>query len=211
MAYADPADLYQYGLPRGALRSGGRLAGSVSAADDSIELDGHGFADDDPVSFRAESGGTLPAPLAEGVEYRAIALDASFFRVAATAGGAAIDLTTSGSGVVVIAPLPIAGALDWASRVIDDMLPAHVVPLSAPYPEIVRMTCAELAAGKLLTLTGQASKSLAEMVDFAQRRLARWAKGVPVRGTNAPAPASLAQGATLPYYDARGWARYGGL
>ena len=40
-----------------------------------------------------------------------------------------IDLTTDGDSVLVIAPLPVAEAITWASRIIDDMqLGAHVTP-----------------------------------------------------------------------------------
>lgn len=211
MNYCDPADLYSYGLPRGALPNEGRLAASASAAADTIELDGHGFALNGPVSFRAEAGGSLPEPLDEGTTYYAIPVTPDAFSVAAAEGGAAIDLTTDGERVVVIAPLPIDAAIAWASRIIDDSLPAHLVPLEEPLPEIVRMTCAELAAGKLLTYTGREAESLTAMVDQAQKRLMRWGKGVPIRGTNAPKPANLAASATVPYKDPRGWNRYGGL
>jgi hypothetical protein len=214
LVYCAPADLYLFGLPRGAIQNPGRLAASVDASANSIALDVHGFDADDPVQFRAEAGGTLPTPLVAGVEYYADPLTDSTFRVAATPGGAAIDLTSVGSRVVVIAPLPILASIAWASRMIDDMLPAHVVPLEEPLHELVRMTCAELAAGKLLARTGSASKSLGEMVDAARKRLERWAKGVPLRGNDTPPPANLAaSGATTVASrpDPLGWNRFGGL
>jgi hypothetical protein len=184
----------------------------VSTAASTLAIDGHGFATDDPVSFRAEAGGSLPAPLAAGTAYFAKPTTDDAFQVAATAGGAAITLTTAGARVIAIAPLPIASAIAWASRLVDDMLPAHLVPMVAPnIPEIVRMTVAELAAGKLLGRTGSASKSLAEMVDAARKRLERWGKGVPIRGENVPVAANLAASASVPYTDPRGWSRFGGL
>jgi hypothetical protein len=184
---------------------------SASASANTIALDVHGFDEGDPVSFRAEAGGSLPAPLVEGTTYYAVPAGDNAFSVAATAGGAAIDLTTAGALYIVIAPLPIAPAIAWASRVIDDMLPAHIVPLTEPVPEIVRMTAAELAAGKLASRGGFASKSLTEIVDLARKRLERWAQGIPIRGENAPEPAGLAVSATAPYRDVRGWQRFGGL
>jgi len=208
--YCDPADLHDFGLPRGAIPNPGRLAGSVSAASNTIELDGHGFALGDAVAFRAESGGTLSSPLAAGVTYYAIPVTDDAFSVSTTLGGAALDILTNGLGVIVIAPLPILQSIEWASRLIDDMLPAHVVPLVAPYPPLVRMTCAELAAGKLVGSSGATSKSLTEMVDYARTRLTRWAKGVPIRGENAPKAANLSTAAALPYLDSRGWNRFGG-
>lgn len=209
--YCDEPDLYAFGLPRGGLPNAARLAGTVSVAGNWIGIDGHGFATNDTVLFRAEAGGTLPSPIVDGTEYFAIRLTDGRFQIAAAVNGAALDLTTTGSRVLVIAPLPIASAIVWASSVIDDMLPAHVVPLVAPFPEIIRITAAELACGKLGTFTGAKSASLTELVDAARKRVERWAKGIPIRGTNAPPSANLAGSATAPYLDARGWAQYGGL
>jgi hypothetical protein len=95
---------------------------------------------------------------------------------------------------------------------INDSLPAHVVPIDlSAVPEIVRMTAAELAAGRLLSLTGGASENLAAVVDRAHKRLERWGKGVPVRGAVVPPSANLAHAATAPFRDRRGWWRFGGL
>src|SRR6478609_2025292 len=94
--YSTVSDLYAYGVPRGAVPNPARLAASVLASSDAFTLDEHGFATDDPVSFRAEAGGALPAPLVAGTTYYAIALTASTFKVAAAVAGAALDLTTDG-------------------------------------------------------------------------------------------------------------------
>lgn len=209
--YCDPSDLYSYGLPRGALTNAGRLVGSVSTTDDTVELDVHGFAAGQPLRFRPDGDSELPSPLVEGAEYYAIVASESHFQVAATAAGAALDLTTAGGYFVVIASLPVDAAITWASRIIDDMLPAHVVPLTAPYPPIIVMTTAELAAGKLLGGSGGESSSIGAMVDAANERVRRWAKGVPVRGTNAPKAANLSRSATAPHRDSRGWSEFGGL
>lgn len=208
--YSTEADLYAHGLPRGALPNPGRLAASVLASTDAFTLDGHGLAADDPVSFRAEANGSLPAPLAAGTTYYAVPVTASTFKVAAAAGGAAVNLTTDGVRVVVITPPPIAESIAWADRIIDEMAPGHLVPFTDPVPDIIRMTSAELAAGKLLAMRGAASKSIADMVDAAHKRIARWARGVPVRDANATASANTAVSATVPYQDRRGWRRYGG-
>jgi hypothetical protein len=210
-AYCDFTDLFAHGVPRGALRNVARGPVSVSASANTIELDVHGLATGDSVSFRAEAGGSVPSPLVSGTTYYAIAVSESRFSVAATSGGSAIDLTDAGSNVLVITPLPEEACREWASRLVDDMLPAGMVPLTSPYPPIVRFTVAELAAGKLLTLTGAASKSVGDILDAARVRLARWAKGVPIRGDNAPAAANLAVGVTAPRTDTSGWRTYGGL
>lgn len=210
--YCSPSDLYSYGLPRGALANPGRVAASVSAATDSFVLGEHGFSTDDPVTFRAEADGNLPSPLVEGVIYYAVVSFSDTFSVAASVGGAPIDLTTDGMNVIVIAPLPIQAAIQWASSIIEDMVPAHLVPFEAPIHDLVRATCAELAAGKLLTIIGAGNKSLSEMIDAAHKRLARWARGVPLRGENVPKRANLAVGATSASTpDPTGWRRYGGI
>jgi len=204
--------LFSYGLPRGALANPARLAASVSASANAFSLDQHGFALNDQITVRADSlGGALPAPLVAGVTYYAIPLNASAFSVAATPGGAAIDLTTNGTRVLVTTPTPDAAAIAWATAIVDDMLPAHIVPLVAPYPPIVTMTVAELAVGKLVGITGSSSKSIGEMVDAARKRLERWSNGIPLRGENVPAHANTAVSATAPYRDCRGWSRWGGL
>lgn len=211
VAYCDDADLYLYGLPRGAAAVEGRLVAEVDTTADTLELNAHDFTGDEVVTFRAEAGGSLPSPLAAGVEYYAQPVNEWLFGVAAVEGGSVIDLTTAGSRIVVLTESPREAARDWATAVIDDMLPAHLVPLSAPVPPIVRMTCAELAAGKLGYMAPD--KSLTMLIDFAQKRLQRWATGVPLRGENAPAVANLAASAAVATStaDTRGWRRYGGI
>jgi len=213
-AYCTADDLYAYGLPRGSLPNPARLLAGVDASANTLLLDGHGFGADVPVTFRAESGGNLPAPLTAGTTYYASGAGDGAFRVSLTEGGAAVDITTTGSRVLVVQQLPTAAAIGWASAIIDDMLPAHAVPLAPPYPAIVVMTAAELAVGKLLSLTGRASESLAPAVDAAQTRIARWARGIPLRGdgvdgqvaTNRAAASSV----SVPYADRRGWHRSDG-
>src|SRR6188474_2155774 len=185
MGYCSESDLWDFGVPRGSIPNGGRLAAEppASTTSSAIELDGHGFALNDPVSFRAEAGGTLPAPLVASTTYYAKPIDGAYFQVAAAADGVAITLTTAGSGVVVLEPLPIDAAIDFASALIDDMLPAHAVPLAEPYPTIIVVTCAELAAAKLAARSGSASVSLTGTLDAARKRLERWGQGVPLRGT----------------------------
>lgn len=209
--YSTVADLYAYGLPRGALPNPARLAAAVLASSDVFTLDEHGFATDDPVSFRAEAGGSLPSPLVAGTTYYAIALTASTFKVAAAAAGAALDLTTDGTRVLVIAPVPVAQAIAWADRLIDQMVVGHVVPFTTPVPDIIKHASAQLAAGKLLAMRGATSKSIGDLVADVQKLLARWGKGAPVRDANATASANASAVATVPYADRRGWSRWGGI
>lgn len=211
MAYCVTADLYSYGLPRGALASPGVLVGTVSTADDTLELDGHGFDDGTTLQFRAVGGGTLPAPIVAGVDYYAIVVDAWRFQIAAISGGAAIDLTSTGTTFVVMAPLPIAATIEKVSRLIDDMLPAHVVPLTDPVAPIIRMTTAELAAAELLALTGKGSVSLTAIYDAARKRVERWSRNVEIRGTNAPPTAQRTLRSSAALRPLTPWKRYGGI
>lgn len=209
MPYSQASDLYAFGLPRGSTPNPGR---TLASAEDSVcVLNVHGFSDDDPILFQPAGDGELPAGLSANVTYYAQAVTEHAFRVRDTAGGSAITFSDADDPLLVLSPLPVAAAIAWADAIIDDMLPAHVVPITGTVPEIVRMTSAELAAGKLLAVMGAASASLSDTVDRATKRLERWAKGIPLRGPDAPAPAGLASAATVPYVDRRGWGRFGGL
>lgn len=66
----------------------------AAAAADTIEATGHGFADTDKIVF---IGGTAPGGLTEGTVYFVRDATTDTFKVAATSGGAAIDLTNSGA------------------------------------------------------------------------------------------------------------------
>lgn len=213
--YCSVADLYAFGLPRGSVPNPARLT-AADATTDAFTLGDHGFSTGDRVQFRAEGGGSLPAPLVAGTVYYAIATSDFTFQVSATSGGAAIDFTTAGARTLVIAELPTASAIHYASRLVDDMLPAHVVPLALPIPEMVRITTAEIAAAKLGHFSGAVSKSLADTLDRATKRLERWATGIRVRGMNAPTThtndaASGASSLAAPCLDPTGWNRFGGL
>jgi hypothetical protein len=218
--YCGQSDLYDHGLPRGTVTNPGRVADSASASTDAFTLDVHGFDTDDIVTFRADvsTGGVLPTPLVAGVMYFAIPVTESTFKVSASLGGSAIDLTANGTRVVVIAPLPVDDAIEYASNVVDDMLPAHVVPMVAPYSPIVVMTVAEIAAWKLAARSGGQSKSLTDIVDAARKRLERWATGVPIRGENSPERSGLAaSGSATSTTSSRSsggcndWRRFGGF
>lgn len=209
VSYCDESDLYAFGLPRGSLTNPARLV-MVDAAADLLTLDVHGFVDDDEVSLRADAGGSMPTGLVAGVVYFVKRVSESTFQLAATAGGAAINATTAGARVVIYAPINLGAAIEWASRMLDDaMQGSTIVPLTAPVSEIVKMTCAELAAGKLMA-GRNGSRALSEVIDTATKRAAAWAKKRP-QGENAGKPAGLAASASVPYCDRRGWNRFGGL
>lgn len=205
-AYATRRDVYKYGLPRGLLASSARLVESAVAATDVFTLDAHGFETGDAVVVRAEEGGSLPSPLVAGVTYFAIRESDSTFKLSATDGGAAINLTTSGTSVYVANDLPVDDVLEFYSRWVDDNIP-HVAPLESPYPVVIVATVAELAAKKLLTLAGHASVNVSEFEEVAQRRLERWARGLPIRDANVTASANKAvvSSVSATGVDTRGW------
>jgi hypothetical protein len=208
VALCSPSDLYVH-VPRSSVPRNALLVASVSTSANTLELDGHGFATGDEVSFRAEAEGALPAPLVEGTVYYAIDVNEYTFQVAATAGGSAIDLTTTGSTVLVIPPDPVPGAIAWAEAIVLDSLPAAVLPLTEPYPPVLVTTCAELAAWKLVGAVGGVTLPLAEVLVGVQKRLDHWASGAVIRGVGAPLPASAA--ASSRALGAQGRARFGGI
>jgi hypothetical protein len=210
-AYATRADLYRFGLPRGLLANPARLCASALATTDRFELDGHGFETDDPVAFRVEEGGTLPAPLVAGTTYYAIRVNDSSFQVATAAAGSAINLTTNGTSVVVVGELPIDDVLESCSRWADDFLPGHLVPFSAPFPARLVDIVAELAAGRLLLIAHQSSKSVKEIALEAKAQLERWSKGTLLRDSTATASANLAVSIGGETSDPRGWGTGGTL
>lgn len=191
-AYATRQDVYRYGLPRGALGNPGRLAASATAANDWIELQEHGFVLGDALTVRAADGGSLPAPLVAGVVYYAIPLTDSTFQVSATPTGGPIAFTTDGVSVIVGADLPIDQLLERYSRFADGFIPAHVVPLPAPYPVTVVAVVAELTAHRLQILSGMSSESMVSIEASAAKQLERWAATLPVRDATNAAPANLA-------------------
>lgn len=204
-AYATRADLYTFGLRRGVVSNEGRVVASSLASTNVLTLDGHLFETGDRVQVRAATGGTLSAPLVADTVYFVIRITDSTFSLAATDGGAAIDLTTNGDAMIVTPELPIDELLEAYSRFVDDFVP-HLVPMTAPYPvTVVRIVC-ELAAAKLLSLTGQSSASMTEAELAAKAQLERWIKGQPVRDERATASSNLAVTASLASgTDSRGW------
>lgn len=209
----DPADLFAHGLPRGGVPNHGRQVSAVDTTANTLTIDLHGLSLDDEVEFRAEGGGTLPTGISAATIYYAIPVTYNTFSVSATLGGSAVNISASGTPgrILCIPKVNIPAIISGTSRLVEDMLPAHIVPIVGDVPPIVRQTTAELAAQKVLALTGGATASLMTIFDLATKRLERWARGVPVRGDGGQQQASGATSASLPYEDARGWTRHGGL
>lgn len=215
VAYCTAADLYANGVPRGAAPNPARVL--YSLVSDVCTLDDHAFATGDAIQFRPAGDGALPTGLVEGTTYYAQAESDTTFKVRSTANGSAITISTATDPVLVSAPLNIDAAIEFASEVIDDALTGHTVPLD-PVPAIIRITAAELAAGKLLAGAGAQSKSLTQIVDEALKRLERWRLGKPVEGAsddshgNLAAPGEARAGSASQWCPGSSdWRRWGGL
>lgn len=78
---------------------GHRKAATIAAANDTVTADDHGYTNGDRVVFVALTGG---AGLDVGTTYYVRDAAADTFKVAATAGGAAVDVTSNATAATVI-------------------------------------------------------------------------------------------------------------
>lgn len=103
---------------------------SVSAASNTITTaTSHGLADDSVVWVTAVGGATLPDPLESGTDYYVIDMGTTSIKLAEEAGGDAIDITTAGSGTLVIEKRSDRSDWDYAYAAPTDMLrPLRVMP-----------------------------------------------------------------------------------
>lgn len=139
VAYATREDVYLAGLPRGSVGQRARAVASVDATANTLEVAGHGLAEETPVQLQVDASSTLPAPLsASTVYYAKLVTDSdSLLQLAATPGGAAINLTNVGAGSLRLF-VPIGQVMDRQlevySRWFDGKAIAHGVPFESPYP-----------------------------------------------------------------------------
>ncbi|MFA5989689.1 MAG: hypothetical protein WC803_08800 [Sphingomonas sp.] len=77
---------------------------TADAATDVITSPAHGFSDTQTIVFY---GGTPPAGLTEGTTYFVRDATADTFKVAATSGGVAINLTSAGSNLCVVSRIVV--------------------------------------------------------------------------------------------------------
>lgn len=189
--YIEDAELYDLGgIPPGSLANPARVVADINVEQNLFTVDGHGLSLDRAVQFRADDAGSLPAELATGVTYYAIPVSDSTFRVAAAPAGAAINITTVGDRVLLVVPLPVGDWIEWASAIVDDVLPAHAVPLTGPIAVTIKTVVATLAAHRGMAATGKSTTGQEKLIEWAQETVKRWQKGVPVRGADAPTSAT---------------------
>lgn len=208
--YCTRADVMRR-LPPTAVGSPSAVAASSLAGSNVITLDGHGLETGDEVTVRAVEGGSLSAPLVEGTTYYAIRVNHASFKLAATAGGTAIDLTTNAVEMMVIREPSFDEHIQFYSRWADGILPGHLVPLTAPIHPVVAGVVADCVAKRVLNIGGQDSAVLNATELASKAILERHATGLVLRGAPVTASANLAVTTTLgTTADPRGWAPTGG-
>ncbi len=190
--------------------SAGGIGASVDATTNIFEYDGHGLETDDAVIVRVIEGGNLAAPLVDGTTYYAIRLSNSTFNLSATPAGAAIDITTSSTDMVISREPSFDEMIEFYSRWADTFLPAHLVPLTGTIPAIIKGIVADLAAKRILNIAGQDSAVLNAAELASKAMLERFSKGLPTRDVNVSSSANKAVTSALgTTSDPRGWAPNG--
>jgi len=185
--YCSRANVNQW-VPAGAITFEARMVASSLASNDTFTLDGHGFETDDEVQVRADDG-TLPTGISAGTTYYVIRVSHTQFKLSATAGGSAINLTGDGTSVFVArTEPPYDEVIEFYSRWADRCLPSEAVPLDTPLGSeyaLVRGLVAQLSGYRLANLDGKASETLRQAEIDARAQLKEFAAGLPIRGGTA--------------------------
>lgn len=207
MGYCIQQDVYRF-VPAGILasQSVSRLVVAV-ASSDIFTLDGHGLELNQELTFRAESGGSLPSPMVAGTTYYAIPLTSNTFQISASLSGLALNITTAGSNTLVIPELPWTSWIAECDAMIDQTLVGHVVPITGTIPEPVRLYSACLLAMRVLAHVGASTSAVQGQLEFWSKQAEKWSRGVPLRGANVPAAGNLAVSYSGHRADPRGWER----
>jgi hypothetical protein len=190
-------------IPLDAVQAPARLV-TVNATTNVLSLSGHGLAADTEVTLRADAGGTMPGNITAGTTYYAIVLTDSTFKLSASSGGAAIDITSAGSNVLLVTELPWDAWIEEESNKLECTIPAHAVPLST-VPAVVRSFVAAMVALRALTRCGVPSEALHKQVDIVRDELKEWRRGIPLRGQVVPSATNCAVRAASTNTDPRGW------
>lgn len=196
--YCTLTDVYRQGFPRGSVANGARKITRVDTALDRLELGNHGFEADQAVQLHTWGDAALPAPLSTGVVYYAqpVTDSDSLFQLSLTSGGAAIDLTTEGSGafgVYVSINEMLLDLIETYSTWFDGKLTGHQVPLTEPYPSVaVHVVAVRTAAHATRVLKlGKDNDPIFEAERLLLSDIPALARGVPLRDERATAPANL--------------------
>lgn len=223
VAYADETDVYRLAMRAPAFVPSPRIV-TVDATSNAITLAAHGLSLDDELRFSLEGdpilGGpatSLPSPLSATTLYYAIPVGGDMFKVSTSAGGAAVDITSAGVGVVAIlvSPVPVLRRLcaHW-SAVVDGAAVGHNPPFErvdgAYHDEIVGVV-ARCAARSAIPVLGLNNPSFAaDRQDvyssraYDEGRLNSWRSGATIRGAKDQTPTVAEGGARWEYLDTSG-------
>jgi hypothetical protein len=207
--YCAQHDAYRFAAP-GMLQVPARSVAAVSTSTWLFTLAGHGFATDDEVAFRAEAGGSLPTGLTAGVTCFAIYVSPDTFQVAASAGGAAIHVSTTGSNVLAVAHIPWSRFIDECSAMTEQTIVAHKVPLlndDGTVPEPVRAFTAAQLAMRVLAFCGRETQAVEGQLKYWGALAEKWGRGVPLRGVARPPAVNVAISRSGARVDPLGWDR----
>lgn len=210
-AYCAQSDVYRFAAP-GLLSVPARLVTAVSTSTYLFTLQGHGLATDDTISFRAESGGTLPGLVSAGTLYYAIYVSPDTFQISASAGGVAIHVSSAGSNVMAIPQIPWTRFIDECSAMTEQTVVAHELPLLNPdltISEPVRAFTAAQVAMRALAFCGRETDAVQGQLEYWGKLADKWSKGVPLRGVQRPTSANVAISYSGANVDPRGWTRSG--
>jgi len=83
------------------------FAFTANASTDVITATGHDYINDMPVTVSVSGGGTLPAPLVAGTTYYVRDVATNTFKLSATIGGEAINITDAGTGSFVVTDIAL--------------------------------------------------------------------------------------------------------
>jgi len=105
---------------------GRKIAFRADSTTDKLTVVGHPFSVGSSFQVTALSGSVLPAPLLEGGTYYVVSISGNEIGISETAGGAAIDLTTNGSGkLYVVVGLNSEGGCTWDNVRIESYEDGH--------------------------------------------------------------------------------------
>jgi hypothetical protein len=153
MSYATRDDLFQLALAASAFVAYARPYDAVDAATATIRIKGHGFSNDDLITFECATG-TLPNGISQFAIYHPIVVSGDLFQVATVAGGTPIaSWSDAGEGWAVAVDMNrrLDLHLKAASAFVDEHLTAHEPPIdpdpdTGEYPPLLVQITARIAA-----------------------------------------------------------------
>ena len=123
----------QFTLPNGA---NSKAIGTVDTTANTLVVTSHGWSANQQVRLGSEYD-TLPTPLKQGVTYYVIVTDANTIQLAATSGGAAIDLTSAGITALRIIAWPTTGNYITVRSASYTSLPPEGIQVTSSFSSVM--------------------------------------------------------------------------